>query len=220
MADKYEYTDKAMSPVFRTAFVRLFDNPQVDDKDPNRKTWSVNAILKDPADKKPFQKLFNDAAKKMWGDKAGTMVKHKSFGNPFKDGGEMMDREGNLYAGFEEGQVCLKLNTSQGAPGVVDRSNRKIVDKNGATVTDKESGAQEEIEANAVYSGCWMRATFTAQAYDRSDGFGISFKLENLQKIRDDEKLGGGGRAKAEDDFEPIDDLGDFDDSEEEDLLA
>jgi hypothetical protein len=39
-------------------------------------------------------------------------------------------------------------------------------------------------------------------AYDRPDGMGISFKLNNVQKLKDDEKLGGGGRADPTTEFE------------------
>ncbi|NBN62086.1 ssDNA-binding protein [Pannonibacter tanglangensis] len=215
MADRYEYSDKKMTAPFRAMFVKLFDKPEVDEKT-GRKTWSVTAILESADDAKLYRDLFNAAAKKLWGEKAAAMVKNPKFRSPFKDGGSVVTREGELYAGFEPGQVVVRMNTKQGAPGVVDRMARPVVNFAGQTMTDKANGLYEEIEANAIYSGCFMRATVVAQAYDRSDGFGVSFKLDNLQKVRDGERVGGGGRAKPENDFQPIDAADDF----EEDLLG
>lgn len=205
--DRYAYSDKHKTVVFRAAFIKLFDKPDAD-KATDRQTWSVTGIF-DPKDKALFMGPFNEVVKELWPDKAPAMVKHKSFRSPFKDGADMVNREGELYAGFEEGQLVIKINTSQGAPGVVDRQARPIASFDGRTLVDKEAGTYEEIEDNKIYSGCYMKATFVAQAYDRSDGFGVSFKLENLQKVKDGERLGGGGRAKATDDFEPVGDLED-----------
>jgi hypothetical protein len=223
--DKYEYGEKFRTPPFTAAFVRIFDNPQVDETS-GRKTWSVVAIFPKDADLKVFKKAFNETAKLMWGDKAANMVKHRSFRSPFKDGDDFRDREGNLYKGFEPGMQCIKLSSSQGAPGVVDRKARKISDKDGTTLVEKGSTPDEdifeELEINKIYAGATFEATSVPQGYDRSDGLGISFKLENMRKLGDGEPLTSGGRAKAEDDFEPIDDAdGGFDGADEdEDMLA
>lgn len=210
MADKYEYSQKHKTPIFRGAFVYLFDKPQ-EDAQTGRKTWSVTGILEKPEDAAIFKTAMQEAAKKMWGDKAATMVRNPKFRNPIKDGDTFRTREGELYAGFEPGQVVVKLTTASQAPGVVDKMARTIRSADGITLVDKAAGVWEEIEGNQIFSGVYFRATFTAQAYDRSDGFGVSFKLENLQLVRPGEKLGGGGRAKAEEDFEAIDNAGDDD---------
>jgi hypothetical protein len=83
----------------------------------------------------------------------------------------------------------------------VDRQVRRIADADGKTLVDRANGLYEVLEENASFSGCYFKATFTAMAYDRPDGFGVSFKLENLQLVKQGERLGGGGSAKAEDDF-------------------
>ena len=52
----------------------------------------------------------------------------------------------------------------------------------------------------AVKSG----ATLNVFAYDKAGNRGVSFRLNNVQKLDDGERLDG--RLKAEDDFEAIDD--------------
>lgn len=200
--ERYEYSEKHKSATFTGTFVRVFD------ADDNGK-YGLTAILDKP-DAAVFRKAMKEAADKCWPGKADNQIKHPKFRSPFRDGAEMVNRDGDLYAGFEAGQVVVKL-TSKDKPGLVDRLARPIRDKDGTTLTDKDAGTWEEIEDNKVYSGAGFRATFVAQAYDREDGFGVSFKLENLQKVKDGDRLGGGGRAKAEDEFEPIGDVSDDD---------
>ena len=180
MADKYEYSEKVTTPPFRGAFVRFFE-PEVNDK--GKKTWGVTAIFPKGTDISVLKNAATEAAKKAWPTDFGTKFKHPKFRSPFKDGGTMVDKAGELYAGFEAGQFVVKITTSQQAPGVVDANVQAI------------------IEPGAAYSGAWYKATVNAMAYDRPDGFGISFKLNNVQKLKDDEKLGGGGRADPTTEF-------------------
>jgi hypothetical protein len=180
MADKYEYSEKVTTPVFRGAFARFFE-PEINDK--GKKTWGVTAIFPKGTDIGVLKSAAVEAAKKAWGDKWETTLKHPKFRSPFKDGATMVNKAGELYAGFEAGQFVVKLSTSQQAPGLVDAKVQAI------------------IEPSEAYSGAWYKATVNAMAYDRPDGMGISFKLNNVQKLKDDEKLGGGGRADPTTEF-------------------
>jgi hypothetical protein len=179
--EKYEYSEKVTTSEFRGAFVKLF-SPEVDDK--GKKTWGVTAIFAKGADMAPLKKAAMDAATKAWGDKAAEKLKHPKFRSPFKDGATLVDKEGNLYDGFAEGQVVVKLSTKQSQPGIVDANVQAI------------------IEPEGVKSGDFFRATINAMAYDRDDGMGVAFKLNNIQKVRDGERLGGGGRADPATEFE------------------
>ncbi len=76
--------------------------------------------------------------------------------------------------------------TSLYRPGIVDRKRQPITD--------------EEF----FYPGCWARATVNAFAYTYMKKSGVSFGLQNLQFIRDDEPFTG--RTNAEDDFEDLPD--------------
>lgn len=78
---------------------------------------------------------------------------------------------------------------SASAPGVVDANRNEILDK------------------SAVYSGCYGRASISFYAFNANGNRGIACGLNNLQKIRDGEPLGG--KASAESDFatEPDEDF-------------
>ncbi len=70
---------------------------------------------------------------------------------------------------------------STSAPGVVDANRNEILDK------------------SEVYSGCYGRASISFYAFNANGNKGIACGLNNLQKIKDGEPLGG--RASAESDF-------------------
>ena len=76
------------------------------------------------------------------------------------------------------------------APGIVDADRQPILDM------------------SEVYSGVYGRASITLYAFNSNGNRGIACGLNNLQKIRDGEPLGG--RSRAEDDFATADDEDDF----------
>ena len=70
---------------------------------------------------------------------------------------------------------------SASAPGIVDCDRQPI------------------LERSEVYSGVYGRASISLYAFNSNGNKGIACGLNNLQKIRDGEPLGG--KARAEDDF-------------------
>lgn len=79
------------------------------------------------------------------------------------------------------------INANSGtAPGVVDANRQPIID------------------TSEVYSGVYGRASINFYAFNSNGNKGIACGLNNLQKIRDGESLGG--KARAEDDFATDDD--------------
>ena len=77
------------------------------------------------------------------------------------------------------------------APGIVDADRNPILDR------------------SEVYSGVYGRASINFYAFNSNGNKGIACGLNNLQKIRDGEPLGG--KSRAEDDFAT---------EEDEDFLA
>lgn len=55
-----------------------------------------------------------------------------------------------------------------------------------------------------VYPGMWCRFKITVRAYDKAGGYGVAFDLAGVQKIADDDKLGGGAAVNGTDGFEAI----------------
>lgn len=70
---------------------------------------------------------------------------------------------------------------SASAPGIVDADRQPI------------------LERSEVYSGVYGRASINLYAFNSNGNKGIACGLNNLQKIRDGEPLGG--KSRAEDDF-------------------
>lgn len=94
---------------------------------------------------------------------------------PLRDGdAERPDDE--AYAG------SYFVNANSGtAPGIVDADRNPILDR------------------SEVYSGVYGRASINFYAFNSNGNKGIACGLNNLQKIRDGEPLGG--KSRAEDDF-------------------
>jgi hypothetical protein len=88
------------------------------------------------------------------------------------------------YEGYEPGWTLLRVSTTT-KPGVVDKNVQPII-------------AQEDF-----YPGCWARATVTVYAWTFKGNSGVSFGLQNVQKVKDDDSFGG-GRRRAEEDFAPV----------------
>lgn len=70
---------------------------------------------------------------------------------------------------------------SASAPGIVDADCQSIIDR------------------SEVYSGVYGRASINFYAFNSNGNKGIACGLNNLQKIKDGEPLGG--KSRAEDDF-------------------
>ena len=91
------------------------------------------------------------------------------------------------------GHYFLNANSAT-APGIVDADCQPILTR------------------SEVYSGVYGRASISFYAFNSSGNRGVACGLNNLQKIRDGEPLGG--RASAESDFS------DFDDEDDDDFLS
>ena len=98
-----------------------------------------------------------------------------SLKTPFRDGDtERPDDE--AYAGH----WFINANSNT-APGVVDANREPIYD------------------TSEVYSGVYARVSLSFYAFNSNGNRGIACALQNIQKVRDGEALGG--KSKAEDDF-------------------
>lgn len=66
------------------------------------------------------------------------------------------------------------------------------------------SGKDAIIDRSEVYSGVYGRASINFYAFNSNGNKGIACGLNNLQKMKDGEALGG--KSRAEDDFATGDD--------------
>lgn len=98
---------------------------------------------------------------------------------PLRDGD--IERDDEAY----KGHYFVNAN-SLTAPQVVDTQLNPILDK------------------SEVYSGCYGRVSLSFYAFNSNGNKGVACGLNNVQKVRDDEPLGG--RTTAADDFGTLDD--------------
>lgn len=97
-------------------------------------------------------------------------------------------RDGDLERPDDEAyRGCYFINANSAtAPGIVDADRQPI------------------LERSEIYSGVYARASINLYAFNSNGNKGIACGLNNLQKIRDGEPLGG--KSRAEDDFATDDD--------------
>lgn len=107
---------------------------------------------------------------------------------PLRDGDEERADEAPEYADM----MFLNANSTQ-KPGIVDKNLNEILDP------------------DEVYSGCWGRASINFYPFSVNGNKGIGVGLNNVQKLKDGERLGA-ARASAESDFGD-----DFDDGDDDD---
>ncbi len=108
--------------------------------------------------------------------------------NPLRDGD--LDRPDDpAFAGM----WFVNANTDR-APGVVDLNCNPVLDR------------------SEVYSGCYCWVSLTFYAFNSNGNRGIACGLNNLQKVKDGEHLGGRMSAEAE--------FAGLDDEDDEDFLA
>jgi hypothetical protein len=85
------------------------------------------------------------------------------------------EREDEAYAGH----YFINANSAQ-KPEIVDAQREELFDQ------------------SEFYSGCYGRASITFYPYNAQGSKGIACGLNNLQKLEDGEKLGGGSSAAAD----------------------
>ncbi len=187
--------ENLLTPEFRTSFVNVFRPQKMNKDDADKKPkYGITPLFPHPSKMAPAykkeyddflaraKKALSDAAFAKWGDKAKTM----KLKTPFRDQGE------KDYDGYEEGALFFNATSTQ-KPGLIDADNNDI------------------IEEKDFYSGCYARCTLRAYAYGGPGtpySPGVALGLQNIQKLRDGEPLGG-NRVKAQDEFAPVTGAGD-----------
>lgn len=83
------------------------------------------------------------------------------------------------------GHYFLNASSKQ-KPGIVDKNVQPILD------------------STEVYSGCYGRVSINFFPFNQAGNKGVGCGLQNVQKLADGEPLGG--RSRAEDDFDPVND--------------
>lgn len=179
MENKKKEFKKVMTPMFRVSFPQVFKPKAFGNQEPK---YSLTMLFdKESADLSDLKKAAIACAKEKWGEKDKWP---KKLQMPFSDGDEKADLEG--YAGM----IVVRATAKQ-KPGLVDKDLDPIIDE------------------SIFYAGCYARATLSVFAYDVQGNKGVSFGLQNIQKLKDGEAFSG--RKDATKEFDAFKD--DSDDS-------
>ena len=172
--------DNLITPDFRAAFISVFRATSMKNADgtTNKPKYSLRAAFPPTAKLDALKKEAQAAAQEKWGDKIP-----KTLRSPFRLNEELE----NPIIGIGDDWVIMSFSANEDRrPGIVDAKLQDIID-----------------DAD-VYSGAWYRAQVRAFAYENAGNKGVSFGLQNVQKLRDDDPLGN-GRIPASKAFEPVD---------------
>ena len=183
MAKKFVNPTKVITgPETRWSYCNAWEPKAINGGTPK---YSVSLIIP-KSDTKTIEKVraaiqaaYEEGASKLKG--SGKSVPALSvLKTPLRDGDtERPDDEAYANAYF------INAN-SAAAPGIVDADRQPIIDH------------------SEVYSGVYGRASINFYAFNSNGNKGIACGLNNLQKIKDGEPLGG--KSRAEDDFDDEDD--------------
>ena len=173
------------SPETRWSFANVWEPKAINGSNPK---YSISLVIKKndpciPKIKAAIQAAYEEGAAKLKGN-GKSVPPLAAIKNPLRDG-DVERPDDPVYAG------CYFINANNTAkPGIVDANRQDIIDR------------------SEVYSGVYGRASINFYAFNSNGNKGIACSLNNLQKIKDGEPLGG--HASAQDDFA----------DEEEDFLS
>ena len=158
--------ENRITPEFRAGYVGLF-RASAPKEDPNgKKKFSIRAIFMPGADLKQLKLDAEAAAIEKWGANVP-----KNLRSPFRRNDEL----DNPVAGIPDDWIIMTFSANEDRrPGVVDANLQDIIDE------------------SECYSGAWYRAQVRAFAYEAKGNKGVSFGLQNVQKLRNDDPLGSG----------------------------
>lgn len=168
----------------RLSYVYIFGEGKTNDE--GKRSWSLTALIPKTDPQVAKIKAAIDAAKVKDAAKVGkTGVK-----SPLLDG-DAKDDDGNFkYKGDENrGHYLLRCSNYNRRPIAVDQNVEPIMDP------------------DTLYSGCFANVRVNFYGYASKVNKGISPGLEAVQKVRDGERLSGGGVdanevfSKVEEDF-------------------
>lgn len=166
-------TTKVVTSKVRFSYVHVFEPTAIQEGQTEKYSVSIIIPKKDKALIAKLEAAIVAAAeegKAKFGGKIPNNLK-----KPLRDG-DLEKEEDENYAG------CMFFNASSlRKPGLVDENLDPILDK------------------DEFYSGCFGRASVNFYAFSVSGNKGVAAGLNNIQKLEDGERLGGGATSASED---------------------
>jgi hypothetical protein len=181
---KKENLTKVITGETRLSYANLWEPKSINGGSPK---YSVSLIIP-KSDKRTLEKIkaaiqaaYTEGESKLKGN-GKTVPTLAILKTPLRDGdAERPDDEAYANAYF--------INANSGtAPGIVDNQQEP----------------QPITVRSEIYSGVYARASVNFYAFNSNGNKGIACGLNNIQKLRDGDPLGG--KSRAEDDFATLDD--------------
>lgn len=171
---------KLLTPTFRVSFPNVFEPRAA--VEGGKKEYSMamlftlDKIMKDPTQKKLWEAM--KAACMTVANEKWPKGLPKEMQNPFRKGEE------KDLQGYGPGVIFINGKTRT-KPGLVDQNLTDI------------------ISPEHFYAGCYARARVNPYAWEYMGKKGVSFGLQNIQKVADGEPFSG--RTAADKDFDAFD---------------
>lgn len=116
------------------------------------------------------------------------------------------DKSGQIQVPFHDGAAHDKKDKPGLGEGIMFVAATKNADQVRPGVVDSVAGPDGKprpiVAPSDIYGGCYGRATINPYFWEYMGKMGVSFGLQNVQKLRDGERFGGG--TEAADDFDAI----------------
>jgi hypothetical protein len=196
-------SENIKTPEFRVSFPYVFEPQPLREGDEAGKVpkYSVTMLFPKGADLTGLKKAVQAVLVEKFG--ADQKKWPKGLRLPFRDqgekvrkdsnGGTMTDSDGNpvLQDGHVDGAVFISA-TSKNRPGLVSTKPDPRNPKLPAPIDDPAE----------FYAGCYAVASVRPYHYKVKGNEGIAFGLQNIQKTKDGDPLGG--RMRPQDEFAPV----------------
>ena len=159
--------------------------------------YSASLVFPAGTDLSALKAAVKEVAEEKWGDKLPALLKAGKIRLPFRTDGE--------EKGYPEGSTFINARTTR-RPQIA------------TTIPDADGRPMLLTDESKIYPGAIVRASLTAFTYNVSGNQGVGFGLNNIQFIRDGERLDNFTSAQDEFTADPsaVADLSDLVEEEEE----
>ncbi len=166
-----------ITPKARLSYPKLF-TPQAPEKPGDKPKWGGAFIFEEGTDLEEMKAAALEVAVSRHGAEAADLIRAGKIHWPFRT---------DAKDGYPAGCTWMNINTTQ-QPGVIGPNKEPMTERD-------------------VYPGCYVRASIGAYYFDRGTKKGVTFGLNNVQKLADGERLDNRKMAEEEFDEVPTDDV-------------
>lgn len=173
----------------RLSYANIFEPKSINGSDPK---YSVSLIIpkQDKQMVEVIEKAIANAKERDKGKWQGKVPANLKL--PLRDGDTDRPEDDNY-------KDCYFVNANSAKPPMVVGLEK-----------DKTTGKAIQLGSDDVYSGCYARVSVNFFGYNSNGSKGVACGLNNIQKLEDGKRLGGGTSAEEDFEFEEIDSDDDF----------